>query len=74
LQYLIDFEAGRSFRKAQAIRLLKAATEQSLCVYPSVDTDRLFDKIRNSAEFQAVRREGMNCQKKFALYARIQIQ
>ena len=60
--------------KEGAIRLLQAATEHSLCVYPSVDSDRLFDKIRNSREFQAARQEGINCQKKFAPYARIRIQ
>jgi len=61
-------------KKESAMRLLKAATEHSLCVYPSVDSDRLFDKVRNSAEFRAARQEGIDCKKKFAPYSRIQIQ
>ena len=42
-------------KKDGAIRLLQAATEHNLCVYPSVDSDPLFDKIRDSTEFKAVR-------------------
>jgi hypothetical protein len=54
--------------------LLWAASEHGLCVSPSVDRDPLFDKIRDSAEFRAVRQAGVECQKKFAPYARMQIQ
>jgi tetratricopeptide (TPR) repeat protein len=61
-------------KKDNAIRLLRAATEHSLCVYPSVDSDRLFDKIRNSAEFQAARQAGIQCQQKFASYAKVEVQ
>jgi len=61
-------------KKDAAVRLLRAATERSLCVYPSLDRDPLFDKIRDSAEFKAVRQAGIECQKKFAPYARMQIQ
>jgi len=61
-------------KKDSAIRLLQAATDHDLCIYPLVDSDRLFDKIRDSAEFRAVRQQGIECQKKFAPYARIQIQ
>ncbi len=61
-------------KKDAAVRLLRAASEHSLCVYPSVDRDPLFDKIRDSAEFKAVRQTGIECQKKFVPYARIQIQ
>src|SRR4029434_6230558 len=46
-------------KKDSAIQLLRAAAEHNLCVYPSVDLDPLFDKIRNSAEFNAVRQEGI---------------
>jgi len=35
-----------------AIRLLRAASEHSLCVYLSVDYDPLFDKVRQSEEFK----------------------
>jgi hypothetical protein len=61
-------------RKDAAIRLLETDTKHSFCVYPSVDHDPLFDKIRQSAEFKAARQDGIECQKKFAPYARIQIQ
>jgi hypothetical protein len=56
------------------VRLLQAASEHGLCVYPSVDRDPLFDKIRDSAEFKAIRQAGIECQKKFAPYAKMQIQ
>jgi tetratricopeptide (TPR) repeat protein len=61
-------------KKDAAVRLLRAASEHGLCVYPSVDRDPLFDKIRDSAEFKAVRQAGIECQKKFAPYAKMQIQ
>lgn len=61
-------------KKDAAVRLLRAASEHGLCVYPSVDRDPLFDRIRDSAEFKAVRQAGIECQKKFAPYARMQIQ
>jgi len=61
-------------KKDAAVRLLRAASKHDLCVYPSVDRDLLFDKIRDSAEFKAVRQAGVECQKKFAPYARMQIQ
>jgi TolB-like protein len=57
-----------------ALRLLWAASAHGLCVSPSVDRDPLFDKIRGSAEFRAVRQAGLECQKKFAPYAKMQIQ
>jgi len=60
--------------KDPAVRLLRAASEHGLCVYPSVDRDPLFDKIRDSPEFKAVRQAGIECQKKFAPYAEMQIQ
>jgi TolB-like protein/tetratricopeptide (TPR) repeat protein len=60
--------------KDPAVRLLRAASEHGLCVYPPVDRDPLFDKIRDSAEFKAVRQAGIECQKKFAPYAKMQIQ
>jgi len=60
-------------KKDGAIRLLQAATEHSFCIYPSIDYDPLFDKIRHSDEFKAVRQQGIECQKKFAAYAKMQI-
>jgi TolB-like protein len=61
-------------KKDSAIRLLQAATDHNLCVYPVIDSDPLFDKIRDSAEFKAVRQAGIDCQKRFAPYAEIEIQ
>ncbi len=61
-------------KKDGAVRLLRAASEHGLCVYPSVDRDPLFDKIRGSVEFKTVRQAGIKCQEKFAPYARLQIQ
>ena len=61
-------------RKDSAIRLLQAATDNNFCIYPYVDFDPLFDKIRDSAEFKVVRQAGVACQKKFAPYAEMQIQ
>jgi tetratricopeptide (TPR) repeat protein len=60
-------------RKDATIRLLEADTKYSFCVYPSVDHDPLFDKMRQSAEFKAARQKGIECQRKFAPIARIQI-
>ena len=40
-------------KKDAAVRLLQVASEQGLCVYPSVDRDPLFNKIRDSTEFKA---------------------
>jgi serine/threonine protein kinase len=61
-------------KKDAAIRFLRADSEHDFCVYPSVGRDLLFDKIRDSAEFKAAREAGIKCQKKFAPYARTQIQ
>jgi len=61
-------------KRDAAVRLLQAASEHGLCVYPSVDQDPLFDKIRASTEFKAVRQAGIECQNKLAPYAKMQIQ
>ena len=39
-------------KRDAAVRLLQAASEHGLCVYPSVDQDPLFDKIRASMQIQ----------------------
>lgn len=61
-------------KKDAALRLLDADSKHNFCVYPSVDRDSLFDKIRDSGDFKAARQLGMECQKKFARYADMQIQ
>jgi hypothetical protein len=61
-------------REDAAIRLLEADAKHSFCVFPSVDHDPLFGKIRHSVEFQTARQAGIECQKRFAPYASMQIQ
>jgi len=61
-------------KKDIAVRLLDADSKHSFCIYPSVDRDPLFDKIRESDEFKAARQAGIDCQQKFAPYAKLQIQ
>jgi serine/threonine protein kinase len=61
-------------KKEPAVRLLNADARHDFCVYPSVDRDPLFDKIRHSAEFKAARQAGIECQKRLAPYANFQIQ
>jgi tetratricopeptide (TPR) repeat protein len=61
-------------REDAAIRLLDADAKHSFCAFPSVDHDHLFDKIRHSLEFKRARQAGIECQKSFAPYTRIQIQ
>ena len=61
-------------KEDDAIRLLEADAKHSFCVYPAIDHDPLFDKIRQSAQFKAARQRGIECQKRFSPYANIQIQ
>ena len=49
-----------------AIRLLNAAADRNFCTYPSVDRDRLFDKIRQTEAFKDARKKAVACQQKFA--------
>ena len=61
-------------KEEPAARLLHAASARNFCVYPSVDRDPLFDKIRQSEKFKAARQEGIACYEKFAPAAHIEIQ
>jgi hypothetical protein len=61
-------------KKDSAIRLLDADAKLNFCVYPAVDHDPMFDKIRQSPEFKAARQVGIDCQRRFAPYSQIQIQ
>jgi hypothetical protein len=67
-------QCRRVGKKDAAVRLLRAASEHGLCVYPSVDRDPLFNKIRDSTEFKTIRQAGIECQSKLASYAKMQIQ
>ena len=60
-------------KKEAAIRLLDADTRLNFCIYPAVDRDPMFDKIRDSAEFQAARQAGIACQQRYAQYAQMEI-
>ncbi len=55
-----------------AIRLLNAANDKNFCIYPSVDRDPLFDKIRSLESFKAARQKGIECQAKFAPQTKLQ--
>jgi eukaryotic-like serine/threonine-protein kinase len=49
----------------RALRLLREAVDGNFLVYPAVGGDRLFDSVRGSPEFQAIRAEAIRKQKKF---------
>jgi hypothetical protein len=57
--------------KDAAFRLLDADAKRNFCVYPAVDNDRMFDKIRNTPEFQSIRQNAIGCQQRYADYANI---
>ena len=61
-------------KKDAAIRLLAADAKLNFCVYPAVDHDPMFDKLRQSPEFRAAHQDGIDCQRRFAPYSQIQIQ
>jgi hypothetical protein len=56
-------------RKEAALGLLEADAKRNFCVYPAIDNDHMFDKIRNTPEFQAARQNAMTCQQRYAHYA-----
>jgi hypothetical protein len=58
-------------KKEAALRLLEADAKRNFCVYPAVDNDHMFDKIRNAPEFQVVRQDAIACQQRYAHYATI---
>jgi eukaryotic-like serine/threonine-protein kinase len=58
-------------KKDAALRLLDADARRNFCVYPAVDNDHMFDKIRNTPEFQSARQNAIACQQRYARYATI---
>jgi TolB-like protein/tRNA A-37 threonylcarbamoyl transferase component Bud32 len=60
-------------KKDAALRLLEADAKRNFCVYPAVDNDHMFDKIRNTPEFQAARQNAIACKQRFASYSRLRI-
>jgi TolB-like protein/tRNA A-37 threonylcarbamoyl transferase component Bud32 len=58
-------------KKDAALRLLEADAKRNFCVYPAVDNDHMFDKIRNTPEFQSTRQSAIACQQRHAHYANL---
>ena len=56
-------------KKDAALRLLDADAKRNFCVYPAVDNDHMFDKIRNMPEFQVVRQNAIACKQRYSHYA-----
>jgi serine/threonine protein kinase/tetratricopeptide (TPR) repeat protein len=54
--------------KDESLRLLRLAIEQNYCSYPAMDNDPLFDNVRSTPEFAALRKAGMECQQRFLAY------
>jgi TolB-like protein len=52
-------------QRQSALRQLRRAIERNYCVYPVLDTDPLLENIRNTPEFQAIRRTAIGCYEKF---------
>jgi hypothetical protein len=48
-----------------ALRQLKRAVQRDYCSYPAMDTDPLFDSIRQQPQFAALRQAALQCQKNF---------
>ncbi len=75
IDYLVmECVEGETLATRLAIRLVAADAKRNFCVYPAVDHDPMFDKIRQSPEFRAARQGGIDCQRRFAPYSQIQIQ
>ena len=62
--YFSSFLAVGGYRE-RALRLLRAAVENNYLAVPAMDLDPLFDSIRNSPEFAAIRAEAVRRQKEF---------
>ena len=58
-------------QKDAALRLLDADARRNFCVYPALDNDHMFDKIRNTPEFGSARQNAIACQQRYAHYATI---
>jgi hypothetical protein len=48
-----------------ALKTLRKGVEQNFCAYPAIDKDPLFDSIRRTPEFAAIRKMGIACQERF---------
>jgi hypothetical protein len=52
-------------KRALALELLRKAVAESYCGYPAMDREPLFDSIRKTPEFAAIRKLGIDCQQRF---------
>jgi TolB-like protein/predicted Ser/Thr protein kinase len=52
----------------ESLRMLRRAIEQNYCSVPAMDNDPLFDNVRNTPEFAALRKKGTECREKFIAY------
>jgi hypothetical protein len=52
-------------QRQPALRQLRRAIERNYCAYPALDTDPLLANIRNTPEFQAIRKTAVACYEKF---------
>jgi serine/threonine protein kinase len=48
-----------------AVRMLNAAVSGQYCLYPAIDLDPLFDKVRNMPAFASARQAAIACQTQF---------
>jgi TolB-like protein len=51
-----------------ALRLLRAAVEGGYCSFPAVDTDPLWEKLRNTPEFADIRKAAIACHDRAAAH------
>jgi TolB-like protein/predicted Ser/Thr protein kinase len=55
------------FREA-SLRLLRRAIEENYCSYPAMDNDPIWDNVRKTPEFAALRKKGIECRERFLAY------
>ena len=55
-------------RNQVALGLLRQAVQDRFCSYPALDSDPLFSRLRDTAEFQEIRVAAIDCQNKFVAY------
>jgi TolB-like protein len=48
----------------EALALLRAAVDENYCSFPAMDNDPLWDKVRDTLEFTAIRADAIACRKR----------
>jgi TolB-like protein/Flp pilus assembly protein TadD len=64
-KYHVASRIGTCGERELALQLLRKAVEGNYCSYPALDTDPLFDSIRKTPEFAAIRQEAIACRERF---------